>query len=425
MDSPLPLALLRIVVPLVIVCSPELILGPRLAASPGLLHFVPEGLGVVAKLPLSAAAARALQIVAFSSAATAMLGWASRASMLVLTISAGLVFSLTQRQGAVVHDMHIFWMCALLAASPCGDAWSLDAWGKKRPRPSTRYGVPLMTARVLLGLVYFFPGLHKLRVSGFAWTTSANVLGHMHAKWLEHGAVPFVRIDRAPLLCAIGAAFVILFELSFLFLAIPKRTRLLALVLGLAFHLSTQAFFFITFTSLWACYVVLLDARWLERFERRFHTAREEEAPGGPSRASVVVSAVLVGAVIVQGVRGKTQSWPFACYPTFAHVQGDTIPDLVVELTTADGEKRRLTGRERAPRSQADWGRVWRLSGAYGEPVDVVALRAYAQAVTAGVAVDPASRVRVYRVDVPTAPERWSGTPTGGVLLSELAAPLR
>jgi hypothetical protein len=29
---------------------------------------------------------------------------------------------------------------------------------------------------------------------------------------------------------------------------------------------------------------------------------------------------------IVQGVRGQTQAWPIACYPTFAAIAGDTLP---------------------------------------------------------------------------------------------------
>lgn len=427
-DSPLPLALLRIVVPLVIVCSPELFDGPRLAASPELSRFVPEGLGLVTQLSLSAGAVRVLQIVALSSAATAMLGYASRVSMLVLTLSGGLVFSFSQRQGAVVHDMHLFWLCALCAASPCGDAWSLDAWGKPLPPPGVRYGVPLTGARVLLGLVYFFPGYYKLRDSGLAWASSANVTAHMHAKWLEHGRVPFVRIDHAPLLCAVGAALVIAFELSFVILALAKRTRVFALAAGLAFHFSTQVFFFITFTSLWACYVVLLEPRWLEAVDRRLRglaAATTDVIPARATRASVVVAAALVACVAVQGIRGVTQAWPFACYPRFSHLQEDAIPEIVVELTTTHGEHVRLTGRERAPRSQAEWGRVFRLSGAYGTAPDPVALRAYAAQVAGDAAIEPTQPVSVYRVLVPTAPERWSETPSGGVLLTALSPPLR
>ena len=434
-ESPLPLALLRIVVPLVILASPELHVAPALAASPERLGFVPEGLGLVAQIPLGPGAARILQIVTFSACATAILGWASRTSMLVLTLSAGLLFSLTQRQGAVLHDMHLFWMTALLAVSPCGDAWSLDAWGKPRPASSARFGVPLALSRLLLGFVYLFPGLHKLKTSGLAWASAENVIGHMRAKWLEHGKVPFVRIDHAPLLCAIGAAFVLCFELSFVVLAaISPRTRWVALAAGLLFHASTQLLFFIPFLSLWACYVVLLDSAVLERGEAwlraRVHAPpvvkAAEEARAQASHVVLAFGAVLSLAVVVQGARGATQAWPFACYPTFSHLQGATIPDVAVELGTADGASTRLTGRETRLRSQDEWGRVFRLSGAYGDAPDERALRDHARVMALGGGIAPSAvvRARVYRVDVATDPAKWRDTPSAGVLLTEISGPL-
>ncbi|CAN5697890.1 hypothetical protein BH11MYX4_BH11MYX4_57360 [soil metagenome] len=414
-DAPLPLALLRIVVPLVVLISPELYSARALVESPGRLAFVPEGLGLIARLPIGPALARVLFVIALSSAATAILGWWSRASLLVLTLSAGLLFSLSQRQGAVLHDMHLFWMTALLAASPCGDALSLDAWGKPRPLPSLRYGVPLFFARLLLGLVYLFPGLHKLRVSGLSWMTADNVIHQMHAKWLEHGRLPILRVDHAPLLCAAGAVLVIAFELSFLGLALfSRRTRWVALGAGLAFHLSTQLFLFIPFVSLWACYVVLVSPR-AEAVDR---DARAERLP-------IVVGTLLAVAVLVQGVRGQTDAWPVACYPTFAHVHGPTIPDLLVEVTLEDGTTRRLTGREERARSQNDWGRAFRLSGAYGDVPAERPLRIYAQEVVLGSRITPDSieRTRIYRVAMPTAPEAWQEPPAGGVLLREITGP--
>ena len=421
-DSPIPLALLRIVVPLVIVLSPELHAAPALAASPERLGFVPEGLGLVAHLPIGPGAARFLQIIALSTAATAILGWWSRASMLLLTVSAGLLFSLSQRGGVVLHDMHLFWMTALLAASPCGDAWSLDAWGTARPGPSLRYGVPLAFARLFLGLVYFFPGLHKLRVSGARWVTAENVIHHLHAKWLENGALPAIRIDHAPALCAAGAGLVVLFELSFLALALASpRTRWAALALGLAFHLATQVFFFIPFVSLWACYVVLVSrADW----NVKAGTTADEPLTAGV-KTSALVGLVIASAVVAQGLRGQTQAWPFACYPTFAHVQGATIPEALVEVVMRDGATLRLTGRERRARSQSEWGRVFRLSGAYGDAPPAAALREHARAVAldAGVVAAEIARVRILRADVATAPEAWGDAPRGGALLLEISGP--
>ncbi|MBX3192007.1 MAG: HTTM domain-containing protein [Labilithrix sp.] len=415
--SPIPLAMLRMVVPLVIVVSPELEIAPRLAASPEQLGYVPEGLGLLARAPLTFETARVLQIVAYSSAATAALGFFSRTSMLVLTLSAGWLFSLSQRSGAVLHDMHLFWLTALLAASPCGDAWSLDRWGRASPGPSLRYGVPLAFARVLLGLVYLFPGIHKLRASGLAWISAENVTAHMHAKWLQYATIPLVRVDRAPALCTLGGAFTIAFELSFVALALASRkTRLVAIAAGLVFHFSTQALFFIPFMSLWACYVVLLDGRWLaKKIDGNVAPPMNEPM----MKRTIVVGTTLVVLALAQGARGKTQAWPFACYPTFEHLQGPTIPDIAIDFTKTDGTVVRLTGRERRARSQAEWGRVFRLSGAYGDRPRDDLLRDHARAVaaSAGIAAADVASMRVYRVQVRTAPDAWSETPTGGVLL--------
>ncbi|MBS2016038.1 MAG: HTTM domain-containing protein [Deltaproteobacteria bacterium] len=418
-DSPVLLALLRIAVPLVILISPELHDAVRLASDPAHLRYPPEGLRTLAAvLTITPSIARALQVVAFSSAATAILGFKARASMLVLTLSAGLLFSLSQRSGAVLHDMHLFWMTALLAASPCGDAWSLDAWGLPRPAPSMRYGVPLAFARLFLGVVYFFPGLHKVAVSGLRWMTADNVLGHMQAKWLEHGAVPSIRIDEHPWLCAVGAVLVVGLELSFGALALAgPRARLGALAGGALFHASTQLFFFIPFTALWACYVALLPTRWVDR--------APPDLDARPARLPIAVGSVVALFAIVQGARAQTQAWPFACYPTFSHVQPHEIPDLLVEVTTTDEAVRRLTGREHALRSQADWGRVFRISGAYGDAPNVAALREHARAVMESavppIAPGAASQVRVLRVLVATAPSRWGETPPvdRGVVLTE------
>ena len=432
-ESPLPLALLRVVVPLVILCSPELHVARALAASPERLGFVPEGLGLVARLPLGPDLARVLLVVALSTCATAILGWASRVSMAVLTVSAGLLFSLSQRQGAVIHDMHLFWLTALLAASPCGEAWSLDAWGKPRPVASVRFGIPLALARLFLGLVYLFPGIHKLRVSGLAWVSADNVIGHMRAKWLEHGRLPILRVDHVPLLCALGAAFVIAFELSFVVLAaVSPRTRWVALAAGLSFHGATQLLFFIPFVSLWACYVALLDGALLERAERWVRARAKAKllvttVPSErPPRAAIAVGTVIALAAVIQGARGATQAWPFACYPTFSHLQPDAIPDIVVELEQTNTTTTRLTGREAAVRSQDEWGRVFRLMGAYGDVADDRALRDHARRVAAGAGIPTASvvRTRLYRVDVSTDPARWSERPAGGVPLRELSGPL-
>jgi hypothetical protein len=405
------------VVSALILISPELHEAPRLAARPELLTFVPEGAGWFAALNLTPSSAQALRVVALSSGALALLGYRCRTALALLTLSAMPLYALSQLGGAVLHDMHLFWFSGLLALSPCGDVWALDSWGTRPERPARDYAVPAAFCRAFLGAIYFFPGLHKLLESGWQWGSAPHVVAQMHAKWFQMAKVPAWRIDHYPGWCSLGGHGVLLFELGFFALASWRKTRVLALFSGLAFHFSTQAFFFIPFVSLWACYVVLVP--W-EGWGGRSPTAvPEETAPKLSILPATVFGAAVLTLAVVQGVRGQTQAWPIACYPTFAGTIGDTLPDLLLEAEL-HGERVRFTGRERGPRTQAEWGRVFRISGAYGTPPDTAALREHAltSAERAGVLLAPGVTVRVLRADYATAPERWDRPPQNPVLLS-------
>jgi hypothetical protein len=404
-----------------IVISPELHQAEALAARASELEFVPEGMGVFAALPLDPDLVRALRWLALSCGATALLGFHARASLGLLTLTALPLYSLSQRSGAVLHDMHLFWFSALLAVSPCADVWSLDAWGRGTRRPVREYRVPADFARALLGAIYFFPGVHKLLESGWRWALAPNVTAHMHAKWLQNAELPFLRIDRVPALCTAGGVFVILFELSFFALAFFPRTRLLALAAGLLFHAATELFLFIPFASLWACYVVLVPFGWWDRRAGRGRmTARGAADRARAIALPALTGALLLAAAIVQGLRGQMQAWPFACYPTFQWLQPNVLPELVMEAESPAGVRTAFTGRERAPRSQAEWGRVFRLSGAWGDAPDAAKLREHAllSARRAGVALEPGTRVDVYRADCETHPERWAAPPRRRALLT-------
>jgi Vitamin K-dependent gamma-carboxylase len=418
------LASLRVVVSALILISPELHHAPYLAARPELLDSVPEGAHWLAALPLTPSSAQTLRVIALSSGALALLGFYSRIALAVLTLAAVPLYALSQLSGAVIHDMHLFWFSGLLALSPCGDAWSLDGWGTEPERSVREYAVPVALCRALLGVVYFFPGVHKLLESGWQWAAAPHVVAQMHAKWFQMAELPWLRIDRYPQWCSLGGHLVLLFELSFLPLICWRRTRPLAAAMGLAFHASTQVFLFIPFMSLWACYVVLAPFHLLA--PRQLTEVPHVESPSKrtPWPALLFGGAVLALA-IVQGVRGQTQAWPIACYPTFAAIVGDTLPDLLIEAESPSGERLRFTGRERGPRSQEEWGRVFRISGAYGGAPDASALREHAlsSAQRAAFPVAPGSTLRVFRADFATAPELWGSAPRNETLLITFRIP--
>ena len=430
------LSALRVVVSALILISPELHQAVGLSARPELLDFVPEGAHFFSALHLTPSSAQTLRLIALSSGALALLGFYSRAALALLTLSAMPLYALSQFSGAVMHDMHLFWFSGLLALSPCGDVWALDSWGVQPRRAAREYAIPVALCRAFLGVVYFFPGFHKLLESGWQWAAGEHVIAQMHAKWFEMAQLPALRIDHYPWLCSLGGHAVLLFELGFLPLSLWRRTRPLAACMGLSFHFATQSFFFIPFISLWACYVLLVPWSFWQRASPAALKAQAKstalprrggvthELKRGMPRAALPALALggsLLALAVVQGVRGHTQAWPIACYPTFSAPVGDTLPDLLVQAESAEGQRVRFTGRERSPRAQAEWGRVFRISGAYGDPADVRALRQHAltAAQRAGVRLAPGSTLRVYRVAYATAPERWRAGPQSAILLSE------
>ena len=228
-----------------------------------------------------------------------------------------------------------------------------------------------------------------------------------------------LRLDHAPWLLKGGGLFVMAFELLAPILFLVPRTRVVGAILGVAFHVTAQAVFRIPFVSLWACYVVLVDVRPVEGWVRAL-VRRPAKEGGVVAREtslapSLVVGAVLLVGAIVQGVRGQTQSYPFACYPTFEHHAGTELPDLRIVVTGADGVERELVhARDNAGRrTQRQWGTVWALAGVTAAP-DEARLRAYYMLLPK---TEGATLVRFLRAYRSVLPERRDAPPVSEVEL--------
>ena len=430
------LAWLRIAVVATILVLPDVRDAPALAAVAPVRRLAPEGLGWFVRLvPIGPTVAIVAQAACVSSALCALVGLATRPALAVLAASGFYVCALSQLSGAVWHDMHLLWMVALLAASPCDEALTFDGRGLPTPPDSERYGLPLLFARLLLACVYFFPGVHKLVSSGLDWALSDNLRNQLWWKWAQYGAIPHLRLDRSPVLLHGGGLSVMGFELLFPVLALTRRGRPWAAGLGLAFHGLAQLVFRIPFASLWMLYVIFVDPEcaWgvLRRLVRRNGSARANArdvpsgpARGGPWRATAVVGAALFAGAFVQGARGQMFAFPFACYPTFEWQAGTEMPDLLVEAENADGTRTLVAhGRDaRGRRSQRQWGEIWSLAGA-SAPVDPARLRAYVESERARgparSALVGARRVRVYRGYLSVVPEDRGLPARRGRMLAE------
>ena len=253
---------------------------------PSALLFPPVGTRFLAQfLPIDRNFAVAAALLLLVTAFLAMVGWHTRASAWLSVILATYVLLIPQLYGKVNHYHHLIWFAAILAASPSGDALSVDAvrsaMGRSAPGeripardPARAYALPLRFVWLLLGLIYFFPGFYKFYVSGLDWAFSDNLKYQMWARWFElEGWRPFFRLDQHPALYKTMAFGVVVFEISFIFLVFFKRLRAIAAVCGIAVHEGIKAFMAINFRILEAAYVTFVDwhkvfrtlGRWMYR----------------------------------------------------------------------------------------------------------------------------------------------------------------
>lgn len=293
----------------------------------------------------------ALTSVVLVASALTLVGLFTRPSSLVAAISTLLLLGIPQRSGQVMHTHHLVWFLALIAASPSGDALSLDARRRRaRLAPSLAHGLPLRLAWLSVGLLFFFAGLWKA-VDARAWLEALPAL--VEWKWFQLGGTP--ALSLSPELLRVAGAGAIGFELGFCFLLFSARTRVVAAVLAVLFHLGIQLVMGIGFSSLWACYVMFVPwAKWLR--------APSDGAATRPSAAwpSFIVGAVLLTGQLVTGVFDREDTWPIAAYPSFRHPPPRVVEWLEVE--EVDGAGAHLTLRRlEGPAEQRRWGLMTHL----------------------------------------------------------------
>lgn len=406
-DSVLNLAVFRIVFALVFLSARDLWEAPRWAAlAPSVRSPPPGSEWLLDVVPLSEDAVRIGVLLLAAALVAGAIGLFTRTAFALATLLGLWILAVPQLAGFVFHEHHLIWFSALLAASPSGDALSVDAWRRRgrleTPPPSAAYGIPIRAVWVTIAIIFFFPGLWKLLESGPAWIWSDNLRNHMYAKWIQFDDFePLFRIDRYPLLVRLAALLVVTFELSFPVLISFRRTRPLAALAAIGFHLGTRAFMGLDFSLLYGCYVVFLDlGPLLSRF-----------IPTGAPEGRRLLAPALMGGVIlagagIAGAAGNMGGWPFACYPTFQWIAKAEMPVLAVELVMSDGSIEETLLDEG---SQRTWALRWSLAGALERPPDKDRLRAYrdelAQDPEIGRRVRRAEHIRFFRAYVSTIPE--------------------
>lgn len=254
-----------------------------------------------------------LRAVVVVAAAMSTLGLLTRAATTVMAVALAALFGLIQQQGTPIHVHHVVWLAVLVAVSPAGSAWSMDA----RRRPTTWEAgtgnasedaaeAILRWACVVLALVYFFPGIHKIVDAGSPFTDGESLARLVRLKAIEAGvAVPF-ELDRRPVLLLVGGMATVFGELAVIVAALVRPRA--GVVIVALIHLAIVVALHMPYTVLavFALAFALPSSRGLPfRLFRR--------AP----RVSAVASALVVG-ICWAGAREDLTGYPFSCYPTFS-----------------------------------------------------------------------------------------------------------
>ena len=352
---PINLGIFRIVLFTVLMVYVDIPQVVRFSGFPAELRVAPFGIGwLINILPINPIWATAASYLFIIACVGGILGFFSRTSAAIAAILGLYVLGIPQFFGKIDHYHHLLWFAAILAASPCGDALSIDSLMAARKKKtdetvasSAVYALPIKFTMLLMGVIYFFAGVWKFVIGGFGWATGDTMKYILYAQWFRLNWMPAFRIDQYPALYISAGMGVMIFELGFIVLLLFPRLRKFAAIGGLLFHLSVYLFAHINFWTLALCYVVFID---FEPLYRRMKKAYPKSTDAVSSirhatfamrhshqpKPVIIIGSSLLAINLLCGL-ALVDSWPFAVYPTFASVQEKYIQSLTISLVTLDG----------------------------------------------------------------------------------------
>lgn len=264
-----------------------------------------------------------------------LIGYRTNLMIRVFCFISFFIMGIPQFYGKIDHYQILWAVLLILSFSSSGHALSIDNLIEKKPQlnlnKATSYGLPLKIVMLLIGLSYFFPGFWKFTFSGLEWAFSDNLKYKMHSAWLNYqGWTPFFRIDKHPVLYKSSAFLTLVLELGFIFALFNKYTRYLFAGLALLFHFSVLIFMKIFFFFLISLYVVFIN--WAELVKKiPLLKVRNDGKFSLPKtkRLRRVASFILLANIFCGSL--LINSWPFSVYPTFASIETNFVPSILIE----------------------------------------------------------------------------------------------
>ena len=186
----------------------------------------------------------------------------TKVSLVLVAFYEGLVRSF----GHFNHDeMIALYFLAVLAFTPCGDAFSLDSWSERRRKRSATfvYAYPILLMQLLLAWAYFSSALVKLRVAGVKYFAADNlpVLAIYHSLDNLHDTQFRLAFSLPSIRWALPVVVgvVLMWELLFPLAIFVGRVRWWILGFGVVFHISTLFVMNVFFPFFLTMYLVFVD----------------------------------------------------------------------------------------------------------------------------------------------------------------------
>lgn len=229
----------------------------------------------------------ALQVVGGLAALAAVLRRRPRLAFAVAWLCYLVLAGLRGSRGKVLHnDLLLLWASAPFLLAPV----AVDV----RDRVARRsYGWPVRVATVVIVLIYFFAGYHKLRRSGLDWAFGENMRYVMlwgpsigQTPW--EGAAGWVAdhlwAARATAVAILG------FELTVPLVLVFRRLRVWYALVAVGLHAGTWLLLGLDYWA-WALTVPLLFLDWPAVVDRARRAAARGHAPGRSSSQAVPAAA--------------------------------------------------------------------------------------------------------------------------------------
>ena len=328
---------------------------------------VATGLGVFALLRhapgadallASHAALTSLQLATIGGLVLGQLGLFTRLA-LPLAFVGGIVMG-----GVLRLHTHFFhtgllplYVIGVLMLTPCADAWSLDAWRRRRAgqavvepeTPAMEYGWGRFTCWLVIALTYFAAATSKLRHGGFGWWDGVNLKNKVLTDALAvHGwDLPFVPLMAALPLVVFSVMGIVSLVVEFAFIAVPfsvlarRFLPLGAVGLHVGIFISQE----IVFLDLLLIHLLFYDnRRWAlplaERVRSRLAAfvpslsaapPAASHAPSGAGKLGRFAPALLLGTVLYAAtIAVAAESYPITTWPMYSDRTQSTSVDYIV-----------------------------------------------------------------------------------------------